>query len=284
MSHEEALVLDRSSLVSVLADVGYQPNWPDVVSSGFMRNAFIGGALVAVAAGALGYFVVVRQHAFAAHALAHIGFPGATLALLLGLFGKQLADRDIATGTILAFATGLGLLFNSLSTRSSNSVINVLFGNLLAISSQELIVYVVFTAALVVVVTMIGRPLVFASVNPLVAEARGVPVALLNIAFLVLLALVITMSVQVVGTLLLFGLVVTPAATALAVTARPMRVVLLTTAIALGAVALGLVLAAMFNLPPSFLIVSITFVAWIASYVATRGTRRRKALVHDQHH
>ena len=71
--------------VAVLARIGYQSNWVDVLSAGFMRNAFLGGLLVALAAGLLGYFVIVRQHAFAAHALAHIGFPGATGAILVGV-------------------------------------------------------------------------------------------------------------------------------------------------------------------------------------------------------
>src|SRR5262245_59242645 len=100
--------------------------------------------LVALAAGMLGYFVVVRRHAFAAHALAHIGFPGATLAALIGipitlglgafcvagalaiaLLGKEIEERDIATGTILAFATGLGLLFSSLATENTRTVTTV---------------------------------------------------------------------------------------------------------------------------------------------------------------
>ena len=118
--------------------VGYQSNWVDILQTSFMRNAFIGGTLVVVASGLIGYFVVIRQSAFAAHALAHIGFPGATAAILLGLpvtlglavfcvagglaigyLGKRVSTREIATGTILAFATGLGVLFASLASKSS---------------------------------------------------------------------------------------------------------------------------------------------------------------------
>ena len=290
-------------LAVALGEVGYQDNWAEILTSNFMRNAFIGGALVALAAGVLGYFVVVRQHAFAAHALAHIGFPGATGALLIGvpvtlglavfcvsgalaigLFGRRLAERDVATGTILAFATALGVLFASLSTRSSNTVTNVLFGNLLAISVDELVVFAVFTAALVIALGLIGRPLVFASVNPEVAEAKGVPVRALNIAFMVLLALVITMAIQVVGTLLLFGLVVTPPAAALAFTARPLRVALLGAAIALASVVIGLVLSAMFNLPPSFFIISFAFVVWLVSVWVTRRNRLPRAVPTGDEH
>jgi zinc/manganese transport system permease protein len=63
-------------VTSSLLAVEFQSNWLDVLQTTFMRNALIGGSLVAVAAGLLGYFVITRQNAFAAHALAHIGFPG----------------------------------------------------------------------------------------------------------------------------------------------------------------------------------------------------------------
>lgn len=284
-----------------LASVGYQDNWIDVLQADFMRNALLGGAIVAIAAGLLGYFVVIRQHAFAAHALAHIGFPGATGAVLIGIpvtaglavftiagalaigfLGKKLADREVATGTILAFATGLGVLFNSLATKNANAVTNVLFGNLLAISPDQLVTFALFTLGLVVVVAAVARPLTFASLNSHVAEAKGLPVRTLGVTFMVLLALVITMAVQVVGTLLLFGLVVTPSATALAITARPVRVGVIGTAIGLFSVISGLVLSAMFNLPPSFFIVTIAFAIWGVTLIVTRDRHQRRETTGDQ--
>lgn len=274
---------------AVLAEIAYQHDWVDIISAHFMRSAMIGGVLVAIAAGILGYFVIVRQHAFAAHALAHIGFPGATGAVLIGipvtaglavftiggalaisLLGKRLAEREIATGTILALATGIGVLFNSMTTKNANSVTNVLFGNLLAISTDQLWTFGLFTLGLAAVLAVVARPLVFASVNPDVAEAKGIPVRLLGVVFMIALALVITMAVQVVGTLLLFGLVVTPAAAALAISARPATVALLSTAFGVISVLLGLVISAMFNLPPSFVIVALSFLIWLAAIVANR--------------
>lgn len=288
------VVLLRAPASVLLADAGWQANWFQVLQTGFMRNAFIGGTLLAVAAGLVGYFVVVRQSAFAAHALAHIDFPGATLAVLLGLpvmlglavfcvgggltigfLGKRAASREVATGTVLAFATGLGVLFASLSSKSTNTVTSVLFGNLLAISTGDLVVFGVFTVALAVVVGAVARPLTFASVDPRVAEARGLPVRALSVLFMILLALVVTMAVQVVGTLLLFALVVTPPATALAFTARPAMVALAGGAVALVSVWVGLVLSVMFNLPPSFFIVSVSFAAWLASLALRRRPSRR---------
>ena len=117
------------------------------------------------------------------------------------------------------------MLFASLASENTNTITNVLFGNLLAISPARSGRSPCSPSALVVVLAVVARPLLFASVDPQVAEAKGVPVRALGIVFMVLLALVITMAVQVVGTLLLFALVVTPAATALAITARPVAVV-----------------------------------------------------------
>lgn len=275
---------------TVLA-IGYQDNWVQILSSGFMRNALIGGTLVALAAGLIGYFIIVRNSAFAAHALAHIGFPGATGAVLVGLpvtaglaifciggalvigaLGKRADEREVATGTVLAAATGLGLFFSSLATRSSSTVTNVLFGNLLAVTHEQLVTFGIGLAVIAAVMAVVYRPLLFASVNPEVAEARGVPVRALSVVFMVLLGLSITMAVQAVGTLLLFALVVTPAATAIMLTARPGLAMAVSTGMAIASVWVGLAASAMFNVPPSFVITTIVTVVWLAVWsVAKRG-------------
>ncbi len=274
----------------------YQENWLQILQTTFLQHALVGGSLVALTAGLMGYFVITRQNAFAAHALAHIGFPGATGAilvgvpvtlglavfcvgggLLIGLFGKRVAEREIATGTILAFATGLGVLFASLATANASTTTTVLFGNLLAISTDQLWLFGGFTLLVVGVLAVIARPLVFASVDPAVAEARGVPVRALGVAFVVLLALTVTMAVQVVGTLLLFALVVTPAAAALRLTARPGLVAALSVGFALASVWVGLVLSAVIDLPPSFFVVSVAVVIWGVVLLATRERHRARA-------
>ena len=272
-----------------LEAVAYQPNWWPILTSAFMGNALIGGTIVALAAGLIGYFVVVRQTAFAAHALAHIGFPGATGAVLLGLpvavglgvfcvggalvigvLGKRAAEREVVTGTVLAMASGLGLFFNSLATKSSSTITNVLFGNLLAISEGQLVSFAILLAVLGLSVGIIYRPLLFSSVNALVAEAKGVPVRALSMIFMALLGITVAMAVQAVGTLLLFALVVTPAATAIMLTPRPVVAMVVSAAISLSAVWLGLGASAMFNLPPSFPIVTIACAIWATVWVINR--------------
>ncbi|MGV9797903.1 metal ABC transporter permease [Mycobacterium sp. NPDC003449] len=271
--------------------LGYQHNWWQILTSGFMRNALIGGTLVALAAGLIGYFIIVRNTAFAAHALAHIGLPGATGAALLGLpvvlglgvfsiggalvigaLGKRAGDREVATGTVLALATGFGLFFNSLATKNSSTLTNVLFGNLLAITHQQLLTFTALLVVLAATVLCVYRPLLFASVNAQVAEAKGVPVRALSVLFMALLGVAVTMAVQAVGTLLLFALVVTPAATAIILTAQPLAAMAISTAISLVSVWAGLAISAIFNMPPSFVIVTIACVIWLVVWVVARAT------------
>ncbi len=281
---------------SILA-LGYQQNWWDILSSSFMRNALIGGTLVALAAGLIGYFIIVRNTAFAAHALAHIGLPGATGAVLIGLpaglglgvfcvggalvigaMGKRAGDREVTTGTVLALATAFGLFFNSLATKNSSTLTNVLFGNLLAITHEQLLTFAALLAAIALAVVVIYRPLLFASVNPQVAEAKGVPVRMLSVLFMALLGVAVTMAVQAVGTLLLFALIVTPAATAIMLTAQPLAAMAISTGISLASVWLGLGVSAVFNLPPSFVIVTVACLIWFAVWTGSRMTNREPSI------
>jgi zinc/manganese transport system permease protein len=279
-----------TTLVSMT--VGYQGDWWAILSSAFMRHALVGGTVVALAAGLLGYFIVVRRSSFAAHAAAHIGLPGATGAVLLdlpptfglglfcvggavaiGLLGHRAAERDVVTGTTLAFATAVGLFFNSLAKTNSSTMTNVLFGNLLAISAGQLLTFAALLVLLAASVAVAYRPLLYSSINAPVAEARGVPVRWLSVLFMVLLGLAVTMAVQAVGTLLLFALLIAPAAAAIMITPRPTRAMAVATAISVTSVWIGLAASAMFNFPPSFLIVTIACGIWLAVWLADQRPR-----------
>lgn len=279
-----------AAAAGVASRAATQPAWREILTSDFMRNAFVGGTIVAVLSGLVGYFVILRRDAFATHALAHIGFPGATGAVLVGApvtlglavfclagalviaaLGTRVEHREVATGTVLAMASALGVWFASMATEGASTITTVLFGNLLAISGDQIVVFGCFTVVALGVLALIARPLLFASVNQDVAAARGVPTGALGVVFLVLLALTVTLAVQVVGTLLLFALIVAPAATALSLTARPGVAAAISAAVSVGCVWLGLTGAALFNLPPSFPIVSVAFLTWLAT---NRRSRR----------
>lgn len=267
----------------------YDPEWLDTLSAPFMTNAFIAGLCIALAAGVMGYFTIARHSTFAAHALAHIGLPGATGAVLLGLpvslgmgvfalggalvigaLGKRVSEREIATGTVLAFATGLGLFFARLSSSASQQMQSILFGSILTITTGQIIGFAVFDVLLLALLAIIYRPLLFSSLDEQVAQAKGVPIGLMNVAFMAIMAGVITIAVPAVGTLLIFALVITPAATANILAGSPFKAMVIASVLCLVSIWAGLVLSAMFPAPPSFIIVTLSTLFWaIAKAVET---------------
>src|ERR1700704_4893204 len=193
----------------------------------FMVHAFEAGTIVAIVAGAIGYFVVLRGSAFAAHALSHIGFAGATGAVVLslnptfgllaftlgagaaiGALGNRLRSRDVTIGIVLAWTLGLGVLFISLYRGYATEAYALLFGEILGISSSDVVVTLIAGVITLVAVVAIYRPLLFSSVDENLAAARGVPVTALSIGFMAILAVAVTEAVQVVGVLLIFALIV----------------------------------------------------------------------------
>jgi len=258
----------------------------------FMANALEAGTAVAVMAGAIGWFMVLRRQTFAGHTLSLIAFPGAAGAALAGVplafgyFGAcgagalvlagVAADRtgshsreSAATGTVQAFALGLGFLFVGLYHGLLNGIDALLFGTFLGISDSQVKTLVVVAVAALALLAAVGRPLLFASVDGDVARAAGVPVRALSAGFLLLLGLTVAATSQITGALLVFALLVTPAAAAQQLTARPLRGLLLTIAIGLAVTWLGLALAYFSIYPVGFYVTSLAF----AAYVAARAAR-----------
>lgn len=261
----------------------------------FMQNAYAAGTIIALVSAVVGFFVVVRGLSFAAHALSHIGFAGATGAVVLGtdpLFGllaftiaaglamgaigERLRGRDVAIGIVLAFALGLGALFLSLYTRYANQAYNILFGTILGVSQGDVLVSLVLGIVVLAAVGVVYRPLLFASVDPEVAAARGVPVEALGGAFLVIVAVAVAEAVQVVGVLLIFTLLVAPAATAGYLTTRPASAIALGGVLALLETWIGITLAYYSKFPVSFYISAIGFALYLAARLLT-GWRSRAA-------
>lgn len=254
----------------------------------FMRHAFEAGTAVAIVAGVVGYFVVLRRSSFAAHALSHAGFAGAAGAVLLGLnplvgllaftsggslamaaLGRRAASRDVQIGTVLSFMLGLGVLFISMYKGYATEAYSLLFGEILGISTGDVLVTCLASAAILLAVSCIYRPLLFASLDEDVAEAKGVPVGFLGAVFLLLVAVTTAIAVQVVGVLLIFALLVTPSAIAERVSRRPGSALAISVGVALLVTWFGLFVSYYTPYPVSFFITSAVFVI----YIAVRGTQ-----------
>ena len=271
-----------------------------LLTSTFVVHAFYAITAVALAAGAVGYFVVLRRQAFAAHAIGHIGFAGAAGAILsgwspiigllvfcvvagvlVGVAGASLDDRDTVVGVTLTGALGLGVLFLSLYSGYANATYSILFGQVLGVSISDIRTVSLVSGLVVASVVLVFRPLLFSSVDSQSAASRGISNQLMSVLFMTLLALTTVVAVQVVGVLLVFSLLVAPAAAAESMTSHPMRAVTLSIVLALFSGWVGLFLAVWLGGPVSFWITALASLTYVLARVAdsAKSQRLRRARV-----
>jgi zinc/manganese transport system permease protein len=263
----------------------------------FIRNAYLAGTFIALACGAIGYFVVLRAQVFAGDALSHVAFAGALAAaaigidIRLGLFAATLVvgaglgglgDRaegadDVVIGTVFAWILGLGALFLAIFVSGSSgsdgtAAVRVLFGSILGLSAGEARLAAVIAVAACLALAAIARPLLLSSLDPEVARALGVPVRVLGIAFFVILGAVAAEATQAVGALLLLGLLAAPGGAARLLTDRPWLGVGLAAAIAVGSMWLGLFLSyEVDSLPAGTAVIGVATAAFLLAALRERA-------------
>jgi len=259
---------------------------------GFMINAWTVATIVAVVAGIVGFFAVLRGSAFAAHAIPNGSFAGAAGAALIGVntliglgafsllgalgisaLGRR-GRQDVATALTLTLMLGLGALFLSLSNEYAPQVYSLLFGEVLGISSNDVVPTAALAAAAVAVVLLLYRPLMLSSVLADVGEARGISSVAMQLCFLLAIALVTTMTVPVVGTLLIFSLMIGPPAAARSFTDRPGLAMALSVAFALIAVWAAIACSYATNYPVGFFVGSISAASFVVGRAWAAFTRR----------
>jgi zinc/manganese transport system permease protein len=251
---------------------------------GFVINALAAGAIVAVVAGAVGFLLVLRGQTFAGHALSHVGFAGATGAVLvgvspfwglvaltlaaglaMGLLGDRVSGRDVAIGMVLSLSLGLGLLFLHFYTSFATRATSLLFGNVFSVDRGTVWTLAVLGLACLMALAVMARPLLFATLQPDLAEARGVSVRLVSVLFMAIVAIAVAEAAQIVGVLLVFTLMVGPAAAAQRLSTRLGQGLLLTVIIGLAETWAGITLAYHTDWPTSFWIAALSGLVYFAS-------------------
>jgi zinc/manganese transport system permease protein len=245
--------------------------------SSLMMNTWIAGSIVAVIAGMVGFFAVLRGQTFAAHAIPNGAFAGAAGASLLGInviwglvvfaiagalgigaLGSERQGRksrnDVVTALGLVLMLGLGALFVSVSSQYAEETYALLFGEVFGVSQGEVLPILGLGIASAVAIGVAFRPLMLTSALPEVAEARGVSTRRADIFFLLVMALATSMTVPVVGALLMFSLMIGPPAAARSVTARPGVALALSVVIALATVWISIALSYRTNWPLGFFV------------------------------
>jgi zinc/manganese transport system permease protein len=262
----------------------------------FMVNAYEAGTVVAVVAGLVGWFMVVRRQSFVGHTLAVVSFPGAAAAVWLGVdvtvgyfaatllaaaviaavpraaAGRSSPEEPAVTGTVQAFALAAGVLFLNLYGGFLTGVTGLLFGTFLGVSDGQVRTLAAVAAVVVVALAVVGRPLLFASVDPDVAQARNVGVRALSVVFLVLLGATTAEVSQITGALLVFALLVMPAAAAQQLTARPVAALAVSTGLAVVVTWAALAVSYYSTVPVGFSVTTFGFLAYVGA-AAWHGLR-----------
>src|SRR6201995_4277933 len=263
----------------------------------FMVNALEAGTIVAVLAGVVGWYVVLRRQTFASHTLSVMAFPGATGAALAGLPtalgyyvactaaalaigrtgrsrhggsgdpGRALGAESAVSGTVQTVGLAAGFLFLSLNQAVLGGPETLLFGTFLGITRGQVLVLLLVAIGALITLTALARPLLFASVDREVARAGGVPVAALDALFLLVLGLAIAATSQLTGALLVFALLVAPPAAAQQLTLRPLAGLVLTAVLGLVTVWLALAIAYFSIYPVGFYVSTIGFLIYVLARI-----------------
>jgi ABC-type Mn2+/Zn2+ transport system permease subunit len=201
------------------------------IDNAFMLHALAAGVLVSVACGIVGTFIVLRGLAFIGDALAHGVLPGIAVALLLGLPGivgaaagalvmiagislitrRTRLSSDTAIGLLFVGMLALGVVIVSRSNSFTGDLVRVLFGEILGINRQALLIQLAATLLIAVTTVICSRPFLLLCYSPEQAQVAGFSVSLYHNIMLALVAITVIVSFQTVGTLLVFGMLLAPA-------------------------------------------------------------------------
>lgn len=260
----------------------------DLFTLPFMAHAWESGTIVAVLSAFVGFFIVLRNSSFAAHALPEAGFAGGAGAVLfcvdpvLGLASFSVAGAlligwmekrgrsDTGTALTLTAALGTGALFLSLSDKYASGAYALLFGQIVGVSLSQVVAAALIALFCVACLALLYRPLLLSSVSEEVARARGLPARALNIVFLVVVGLSAAAVVPIVGALLCFSLLVCPTAAAMLLSRSPRGALLLSLIFSLLDIWFSIALGYFTGLPVGF------FVSVIGAglYIGARIFRR----------
>lgn len=262
-------------------------------SAGFMTNAWISATIVAVVAGVIGYFVVLRGSAFPAHAIPKGAFAGAAAATLLGIstliglgvfallgalgigaLGRR-GRNDVITALTLVMMLALGAAFLSRTSEYEPQVYSLLFGETLGVSTSQILPTALIGAACIAAIVIVYRPLSLSSIVPEIAEAKGIRSRRIEICFLIIVAMATTMTVPVTGALLIFSLMLGPPAAARSLTSRPLLAIALSVVIALITVWTAIAVAFEYNRPIGFSVGTLSALAYGTSRAFAAWRRNR---------
>ncbi|MFN6480364.1 metal ABC transporter permease [Nostoc sp. DedQUE07] len=252
-----------------------------------IQRAFMGAALMGILGGMLGSFVTLRQLSFFSHAVGHAALVGVALGVLLqinptwmllpftlvfGVIVLYFIDKtDLASDSILSIvlsgALAIGLILTSQIKGYRGNLMAVLFGDILAIDTTDLILTLLVLVGGSIFLLSTLRQQILLTLNPDVAQVQGVPVQLYRYAFVVLLSLAVAVAIKAVGVLLVNAFLVIPASTAKLMSHHFSRFLVMSVIVGSISSIAGIVVSGLFNLASGPSIVLVQFLLFVAVFI-----------------
>ena len=265
-------------------------------SNAFMSHALIAGVLVSIACAIAGTFVILRGLAFIGDALAHGVLPGIAVSILVGFSGiigaaigatlmiggitlitrRSRLSSDTAIGLLFIGMLALGVVIVSRSNSFSGDLTSILFGEILGIGMQAILIQLIGTIVIAIIAIVCARPFLLLSFDPEQAEVAGFSVTLYHNIMLFMIALTVIVSFQTVGTLLVFGLLIAPAGAGALLAKR--IAVMMAWAVLFGAMSMyfGLLISYHFNFAAGASIILVAIIIFFIVF-SLQNVRNRRA-------
>ena len=266
-----------------------------VLAEPFMQRALIGGLLTGALGGLLGSVAVLRELSFFSDALGHSALLGITVGILIGVnptlvlipfavvfavLVNQLVERSsLPTDALLniVYSTSLAaaILFLSLVESYRGGIRQLLFGDILGVSTLDLIVIGMLLAAALIYLSLSMRAQVLLTLNQDLAGAVGVQTRWHRLAFIVLLAVVVAVSIKAVGVLLISAFVVIPSCAGRLLCRRFPIYVFVSSILGGTCALLGLLASGLTNLPSGPSVVMVQFLGFLIALILSSRVFRR---------
>ncbi len=263
---------------------------PEVFKLTFMQHAFLAGGILSVVLAVVSFFVVLRRLSFIGVGVAHSAFGGVALGALLGISPTVTAvvfavvvsnaigyignrgklSADTAIGIFFSLAMALGVIFIGLSKEYTIDLFGYLFGNILAITRQDLIVIAVLGGVVLLSTILFFKELLFVAFDREVALVSGMAVTFLDHFLLSILALAVVIGIKMVGIVLVSALLVIPGAAAMQITQRYPLMIAVAIGVALTATIGGLFISYYADLASGATIVTLASVLFFGAFGAGR--------------
>ena len=259
-----------------------------------MQRALISAVAISVICSIVGLFLVLKRHSLFGDALAHVAFSGISIGLFIGVYPLWTAyivailsavgvnklrestkiPPDSSIAVLLTSGLAIGVILISISGGFTLNLFSLLFGNILLVSNDDLIMIMITAAIVIPVIYILYKKLILIIFDENQAKVSGLNVTWINTLFIILASITIIASIRLVGVLLISSLIVIPNITALILGKGFKKTMFLSCAMSVFSVVFGIVISYYSNLVPSGTIV-LTMVSMFLITVIVKNMKIR---------